>query len=347
MVLAAPGPFLPPPLPRVTTATLSVAGAPAGAEVLVDGVKRGTVPCEVEIDLGAEQEKTVSVVMQASGYEPAGANVRLEPGKTEAWEKTLQARQQGTPTATPVVSVPGKATIAFAGTPQGADVYVDDTRVGTLPCDIELDLAGNATRRVNVRVTAPEHDAQSFEVDLRAGERWPMPVALRRSTEGAPTYPPYRPALTPSTLGWGSDADVHPGKLLVNERDGALMAWIPGIEGGKGWWVYTQCVTQSRLQAVMGSAGETSATGQDPTDPPVRVTKTDALAYASEAGGRLPSTSEISHIRELWKRDERLLSLTPDPFSDEWQANTRQRPSTDVPSGWGRPIQRYFRIVLQ
>jgi len=77
--------------PIATTAALQVRGTPAGAEVYVDGQKRGVLPCGVTFDLGALKEKQVEVIVQKDGYKSTGGTVTLRRGKTVPWNVKLVA----------------------------------------------------------------------------------------------------------------------------------------------------------------------------------------------------------------------------------------------------------------
>ncbi len=74
--------------PIGTTAALRVEGA-EGATIFIDGVQRGTAPCEVEVDLGPLQEKQVEAVAQLTGYRSAAARITLRRGGTAPWRPEL------------------------------------------------------------------------------------------------------------------------------------------------------------------------------------------------------------------------------------------------------------------
>jgi len=93
LTMASPGESEPGPQPpRVepigTTAVLRVEGA-EGATIFIDGVQRGTAPCEVEVDLGPLQETQVEVVAQLAGHRSAAARITLRRGSTAPWRPEL------------------------------------------------------------------------------------------------------------------------------------------------------------------------------------------------------------------------------------------------------------------
>ena len=83
--------------PLATTATLRVTGEPVGAQVFVDGGQRGTVPCDIEVDLGAAREKTVEVVTQKAGYRSKGGKATLQRGKVILWRVELALARPSKP----------------------------------------------------------------------------------------------------------------------------------------------------------------------------------------------------------------------------------------------------------
>jgi len=87
-----PQPATAKPVPLQTIATLRVEGTPKGAQVLVDGEHRGSVPCNLTFDLGAEPTRSVEVLAQMEGYRSGAAQVTLERGREALWSVALQER---------------------------------------------------------------------------------------------------------------------------------------------------------------------------------------------------------------------------------------------------------------
>lgn len=76
--------------PEAKKSTLVVRGAPAGASVLLDGVKRCTLPCDVPLEPGAYLLR-----VEADGVQPAQELIRLRSGETVELEANLGADQSG------------------------------------------------------------------------------------------------------------------------------------------------------------------------------------------------------------------------------------------------------------
>ncbi len=72
-------------------ARLSVMGEMIGAEVYVEGEPRGTVPCEISIDLGPLTHREVSVSARLPGDETVSGRVTLIQGQTAAWAPALES----------------------------------------------------------------------------------------------------------------------------------------------------------------------------------------------------------------------------------------------------------------
>ncbi len=89
LTLAEIGPPPPAPVPpvvsrAVTTAVLRVEGA-EGRTVYIEGEERGTAPCEITIDLGHLEEKTVDCFVWQEGDVSATAYITLRRGSVVAW----------------------------------------------------------------------------------------------------------------------------------------------------------------------------------------------------------------------------------------------------------------------
>ena len=64
-----------------TTATLWVDSVPSGAAVFIDGNEAGKTPLERTIDLAAEKEKALEIVVSLPGYQSKGQRVTLRRGQ--------------------------------------------------------------------------------------------------------------------------------------------------------------------------------------------------------------------------------------------------------------------------
>lgn len=99
LILSRPHAPRPGGVREIPLATLRIDSEPAGATVVVDGDVKGRTPLTLTIELTDGQAREVSVRLQLDGHEPAAAGVRLEPGRTQTWTKTLA--KQALPTVVP------------------------------------------------------------------------------------------------------------------------------------------------------------------------------------------------------------------------------------------------------
>lgn len=81
------------------TATLIAAGAPQGADVLVDGIARGTLPCQITVDLVGVGEKQVEVTIRKAGFQDQTKRVMLQPGIVVRLQTQLGAATRPPPRA--------------------------------------------------------------------------------------------------------------------------------------------------------------------------------------------------------------------------------------------------------
>jgi hypothetical protein len=73
-----------------TTATLRVTSQPSGAEVHIGGKLQGRTPCEVTIDLGAQEQASLDVIVQQTGYRSKGGRVTVRRGQAAPWDVELE-----------------------------------------------------------------------------------------------------------------------------------------------------------------------------------------------------------------------------------------------------------------
>lgn len=128
---------------RPSTGTLVVNSSPQGAQVYVDGRFVGNTPLSIFINPGR-----TDVEIRLDGYDTYRTSVVINPGQTVTINATLNPQRR-----TGVLSV--------NSSPSGADVYIDNQRVGRTPYsaqlnegtyDVRVSLPGYADYRTTVRV---------------------------------------------------------------------------------------------------------------------------------------------------------------------------------------------------
>lgn len=116
-----------PPKPGV----LKAESTPSGAELYVDGKRRGNTPAAVEVPPGAHQVRVV-----LAGYQEYSVAVHLKEGA----DYPLKADLVREPTAA------AKATISIASTPPGAELYLNGKPSGKTPQRLEVSLGWHQVR---------------------------------------------------------------------------------------------------------------------------------------------------------------------------------------------------------
>jgi hypothetical protein len=128
---------------RPSTGTLVVNSSPQGAQVYVDGRYVGNTPLRIGINPGR-----TDIEVRLDGYETYRTSVVVNPGQTVTINAALNPSRR-----TGVLSV--------NSSPSGADVYIDNQRVGRTPYsaqlnegtyDVRVSLPGYADYRTTVRV---------------------------------------------------------------------------------------------------------------------------------------------------------------------------------------------------
>lgn len=153
-------------VPARVAGSMLVAGDVPGAEVFVDGTPRGNSPVVVDdLDPGPH-----SVEIRAQGLPPFSQTVAVQGGQRITVNPSIR------PTRAPTGSLR-----VLANVPE-AQVVLDGDPVGAVPAD-----AGDVESGTHIlEVMAPGHRSVQQEVQVVAGERRVVRVALERLPEQAP-----------------------------------------------------------------------------------------------------------------------------------------------------------------
>jgi len=184
---------------RPSTGTLVVNSSPQGAQVYVDGRFVGNTPLSIGINPGR-----ADIEVRLDGYDTFRTSVVIAPGQTTTINAGLNPSRR-----TGVLSV--------SSSPSGADVYIDNQRVGRTPYsvqinegtyDVRISLSGYTDYRTTVRVERGQETRINAQlVPLRAQLTISANVEARVFVDGAEL----------GTVGPGGTVrfDVSPGRHQV------------------------------------------------------------------------------------------------------------------------------------
>ena len=127
--------------------TLVVSSDPDGADVLVNGISRGTTPCRID----RIPDGSVTIEIKVPGFESHTRQVMLAAGEIQKIDVPLKA-------------LPG--TLRIVSIPAGARVYVNDEYKDVTPYDFIN--APPATYRVRVEQAGYEPNARNIELEKGA-----------------------------------------------------------------------------------------------------------------------------------------------------------------------------------
>lgn len=147
--------------------TLSIAGAPDGTELRINGRSAGTTPLQAPLRLSAGQ---VLVEARREGFSPVERRISLEGGRASTIELTL----------TPIVTT---AVVVVRASVAGATATVDGAHRGTTPFEVVVDpgphdvvvsKGGFLPARSRVVVAAGERRVTTLTLDAEPGllSRW-------------------------------------------------------------------------------------------------------------------------------------------------------------------------------
>ncbi len=175
-IVVPPAPARPEPRPAATPAAgapgrLLVRSTPSGAEVFLNGERRGVSPVAVrDLPLGAY---TVRVVRP--GFEPSQQRVVLEPGRPARALEVVLARAGAPATAAAAsASTATTGSLLIESRPSGAQALVDGVDVGRTPVTVPAAAVGARA----VRIQLPGYLIISTTTRVEPGARVRVAVTL-------------------------------------------------------------------------------------------------------------------------------------------------------------------------
>ena len=142
--------------PVVRSGTLSVDSSPRGAQVHVNGIFRGVTPLRIDLD-PAQYDVRVTL----TGYEEFAANVNVRPGQVSSVSARLQP-------------VPRTGTLQVVANVAGAEVWLDNSRIGISPLNTTLNEGAYL-----VRVRAAGFEEFQIRVAIQVGRVTRVDAILR------------------------------------------------------------------------------------------------------------------------------------------------------------------------
>jgi serine/threonine protein kinase len=133
-----------PAVPAVESGRLLVRSTPAGAGVLVDGQSRGVTPLDLrELAFGAH-----TIEVSHPNHEPRRRRVTLSERRS-ARSVDFELRPTSAPAPT-TAATNSTGSLQVASRPSGAQVFVDDTLIGTTPLLLSKVAAGPRSLRIEL-----------------------------------------------------------------------------------------------------------------------------------------------------------------------------------------------------
>ena len=139
--------------------TIDVTSDPAGAEVMINGIARGSTPCTIERIPGG----TVNLEIKQNGYTPHTREIALAAGEKQSINVTLRP-------------LPGN--LSIVSIPEGARVYIDNEFKGKTPYTLENTNPGT----YRVRVEMAGHTPLARNITLEKGTTATEEFRLEKNT---------------------------------------------------------------------------------------------------------------------------------------------------------------------
>ena len=134
---------------------LEVSSVPAGASVYVDESFIGVTPLRITVSVGTHKIKVVK-----AGYKPYETTVEVRAGETAKLSVKLEVK---------------KAELTITSNPSGAEVYIDDKRVGTTPLKLKL-----APGTYTIKIVKEGYREYIATIKVSAGETKSISTQLKK-----------------------------------------------------------------------------------------------------------------------------------------------------------------------
>ncbi len=158
----------------VSPGRLLVRSTPSGAEVFVNGERRGVSPVAIrDLTLGA-----YTIRVQRAGFDPVEQRVVLEAARPARALEVVLTRSAPAPAAAPAGPTVGAAattgSLLIESRPSGARAYVDGVEVGRTPVTVAAAAVGSR----GVRIELPGYLVVSTSARVEPGARARVAVTL-------------------------------------------------------------------------------------------------------------------------------------------------------------------------
>lgn len=223
-------------------AGLSATSDPSGAELFVDGVRRGVTPTKVDrltqgthtirISKAGYTEYTTSKYFSPGVTTPVFARLKLA-GSAPSPSATL-SRPTPTPSRAPTPPSVGRAGLSVTSTPTGANVFVDNALKGQTGRN-PLVIGGLSAGRHTIKLTKDGYSDYILTATLRTGVTQPVNARLKVASGTTPSAIP-SPTSTPSaTVSPTPSATLQPGgraSLLVTSEPSDADVYVDNVSVG-------------------------------------------------------------------------------------------------------------------
>jgi hypothetical protein len=195
--------------PWPTTVAFHVSTSPAGAEIYLDDIVRGTTPATIDVDEGRH-----SVVLTREGYRDfVWLDLDFDPA--------LETDKYLTETLTPLPP----ATVYVSSTPSGAMVYSDGVLVGRTPDKTPLVLADILPGNHTLLLNRPGYRTYTTNYTVQQDQEYVVSVTLE-------PFPPVIPGVSIPNPGYDPDVPSGEGSVYVSSYPSDTIILVNGTERG-------------------------------------------------------------------------------------------------------------------
>ncbi len=275
---------------------------------------------------GADLGVTTPATVRGIGVGPHRVCATPQAGAAELLEVEFEVTP-GQVTVTTLAPVNRTAAIEVSGEPEGAEVYLDGTRMGRLPMTVTVDLGAEAEKQVSLKVTRSGYfsEKKTFTVARDGKHEWQVTLDVKS---------------------WQS-----PGREAGDEVEGPggiVMVWVPGgsfmmgSEDGhsdekpvhrvelSGFWIGKTEVTIGQWRSVMGTKPRRLKDESD--DHPMRyVAWWQASRFCNKLGVELPTEAQ-------WEYAARGSDSRRYPWGDTWDEKKCCNEDNEGPGGRTFPV---------